>query len=355
MDADKVLVRLPNWLGDIVMALPALAMVRAGMATSPEPSRGGRLIVAMPSAFAPIFREGTGASPDEVLALGDKERGRRGEIAKVRTARPDLAILMTNSFGSAWIVRRARIPQRWGYRANLRGLLLTRTVPRPRGRVHQGEYYRALMRSLGLPEVTAPPRITPTARTIARGRAALERAGVAEGTSILGIAPGASYGHAKRWPPARVADVIRRLRERGITTVLVGAVEDRPTGREIESSAPAVNLIGRTDLGELMGVMAACGAFLSNDSGAMHLAAALGRPVVAIFGPTDERATAPEGDHDVLTADVFCRPCMLRDCPIDHRCMKRITADRVAESILRRMVPSTPLGTGPSTPLGTGA
>jgi heptosyltransferase-2 len=98
-----------------------------------------------------------------------------------------------------------------------------------------------------------------------------------------------------------------------------------------------VNLIGRTTLGELIGVLAACDAFLSNDSGAMHLAAALGRPVVAIFGPTDERATAPEGDHDVLTADVFCRPCMLRDCPIDHRCMKRITADRVAESIWRRL------------------
>jgi heptosyltransferase-2 len=90
-----------------------------------------------------------------------------------------------------------------------------------------------------------------------------------------------------------------------------------------------------------MGVIAACRAFLSNDSGAMHLAAALGVPVVAVFGPTDERATAPVGDHAILTADVFCRPCMLRECPIDHRCMKRIGADRVADALVARIADSS--------------
>jgi heptosyltransferase-2 len=332
MNADRVLIRLPNWLGDIVMALPALAMARAGLP-------GARLSVALPAAFAPIFGEETDGAPQDVLALGDKERGRKGEIASLRTVRADLAILMTNSFGSAWIVRRAGVPERWGYRANLRSPLLTRAVRRPRGRVHQAEYYRALMRGLGLgpADATVPPRITPGAHTRKRGRGVLERAGVPDGVPIVGIAPGASYGQAKRWPPARAAEVARQLSARGVAIVLVGAAGDRDSGRAIESTAPAVNLIGRTNLGELIGVLAACDAFLSNDSGAMHLAAALGRPVVAIFGPTDERATAPEGDHDVLTADVFCRPCMLRDCPIDHRCMKRITADRVAESILRRL------------------
>ena len=113
--------------------------------------------------------------------------------------------------------------------------------------------------------------------------------------------------------------------------------------REIESSLPAdvrpVNLIGRTDLRLLAGVLARCGAFVSNDSGAMHLAAAIGVPVAAIFGPTDDRVTRPLGDHDVLVHQVFCRPCMLRDCPIDHRCMKGITADAVVAAVTARLEP----------------
>jgi heptosyltransferase-2 len=336
MNADRVLVRLPNWLGDIVMALPALAMVRAGFPDA-------HLAVALPAAFAPVFAERTAGQPQNVIAIGDKERGRRGEIAALRAARADLAILMTNSFGSAWLARRAGIAERWGYRANMRSPLLTRAVRRPRERVHQAEFYRALIRGLELEGTGERPvaALTPTDQSRARGRSVLDRAGVAKGVPIVGIAPGAAYGHAKRWPPERAGEVARQLAARGFAVVLVGAAADRDAGRAIESTAPVVNLIGRTSLGELIGVMAACDAFLSNDSGAMHLAAALGRPVVAIFGPTDERATAPEGDHDVLTADVFCRPCMLRDCPIDHRCMKRITASRVVETLLRRLGAST--------------
>jgi heptosyltransferase-2 len=136
--------------------------------------------------------------------------------------------------------------------------------------------------------------------------------------------------------------VISRVsRERGAIAVLVGADGDRAAGREIESALPpgvtVVNLIGRTDLRLLAGVLARCAVFVSNDSGAMHLAAAVGVPVVAIFGPTDERITAPLGDHDVLLRPVFCRPCMLRDCPIDHRCMTRISADAVFDAVSKRL------------------
>jgi heptosyltransferase-2 len=170
----------------------------------------------------------------------------------------------------------------------------------------------------------------------------LDQLGVAPDRPLVGFAPGAAYGHAKRWPPERVAQVITRLaRERGIRAVLVGAGGDREAGRGIESSLPAdvsaVNVIGRTDLRLLMGVISTCRAFVSNDSGAMHLAAALGVPVTAIFGPTNERATAPLGDHDVVLHPVFCRPCMLRECPIDHRCMKRISEEDVYGAVTRRM------------------
>jgi heptosyltransferase-2 len=139
-----------------------------------------------------------------------------------------------------------------------------------------------------------------------------------------------------------VAEVIARLtREREVTCVVVGAAGDRDAAREIESTLPAgvavVDLAGRTDLRTLSGVLARCAAFVSNDSGAMHLAAALGVPVAAIFGPTDERVTAPLGEHDILIHDVFCRPCLLRDCPIDHRCMKGIAVDAVFDAVARRL------------------
>ena len=123
-----------------------------------------------------------------------------------------------------------------------------------------------------------------------------------------------------------MAQVIAALARRGVAAVMVGTGADRDTGRAIESSLPpdarVVNLIGRTTLRQLVGVVARCAAFVSNDSGAMHVAAALGVPLTAMFGPTDERVTAPAGDADVTQSDVFCRPCMLRECPIDHRCMK---------------------------------
>src|SRR6185295_11089015 len=129
-------------------------------------------------------------------------------------------------------------------------------------------------------------------------------------------------------------------------SIVVGASHDREAGRAIESWLRAnaadalerfVDLTGRTSLGALIGVVERTSAFVSNDSGAMHLAAALGRPVVAIFGPTDERATRPLGHHDVITEPVFCRPCMLRDCPIDHRCMRRISTDTVHAAVQRRL------------------
>ena len=196
------------------------------------------------------------------------------------------------------------------------------------------------MEALGISGTDDLPRVGVSPATRRRASDLLSRHGIDASTSIVGLAPGAAYGHAKRWPPRRVADLAGRLGQLGATCVLVGAGGDRDAGREIESSLPAsarvVNLIGRTDLRLLAGVLERCQAFVSNDSGAMHLAAAVGVPVVAIFGPTDERVTAPLGDHEVLVEPVFCRPCMLRDCPIDHRCMKRITVERVFDAALRR-------------------
>lgn len=331
----RLLVRVPNWLGDAVLALPALAAVRRHFARA-------ELVLAAVPAVAPLFEEDTGVDAAATIVLP----ARLGEqVARLARDPIDLAVLFTNSFGSAWVAWRAGARERWGYRARFRGALLTRGVGRPRGRVHQAEYYRRLVEALGMPTAPAAPRVRLAAATRRRAADLLARAGWDGSSPLVGIAPGAAYGHAKRWPPARVAELATALgAARGATVVLVGAAGDRDAGREIESKvgrapggARLLNLIGQTDLRAAMGVMAACDAVVSNDSGAMHLAAALGRPVVAVFGPTDERVTGPVGDHDVLVHPVVCRPCLLRECPIDHRCMTRISAAQVFDAVVRRL------------------
>jgi heptosyltransferase-2 len=333
-DPERILIRAPNWLGDAVMALPAMAALRAAF--------GNRTLVlaAVPS-IAPLFREHTAAAPDEILTV-DKP----AEAEALRDARVDVAVLLPNSFRAAWVARQAGVRERWGYKAHGRSLLLTRGIPRPRARMHQAAYYLHLVTALGFAAPEVLPRIEITPSTGARVRELFQRLELDPSATLVGIAPGAAYGHAKRWPPSRMAELVARLGARGATSVLVGAAGDRGAGREIESSLPAgarvLNLIGRTDLRLFAGVLAACKAFVSNDSGAMHLAAAAGVPVTAIFGPTDERVTAPLGDHDVIIHQVFCRPCMLRDCPIDHRCMRGIGVDAVFDAVSRRLDDRTP-------------
>jgi heptosyltransferase-2 len=327
----RLVVRAPNWLGDAVMALPALESLRAAMPAA-------HVTIAAIGSIAPMFEEDTSAAPDAVLTIGD----RANEAKLLAAGSFDAALLLPNSLRSAWDARRAGIPERWGMSGTLRRALLTRGAGRPGRKVHQSDYYLALVRGLGFEARASVPRISVRPHTASRVDVLFSRHGIEPAARIVGFAPGAAYGHAKRWPTSRVAHVIERIaRERLATCVLVGAAGDRDAGREIESALPegvrVVNLIGQTDLRQLIGVLARCAAFVSNDSGAMHLAAALGVPVTAIFGPTDERVTAPLGNHDVLVHQVFCRPCMLRDCPIDHRCMKGITADAVFAAVSARL------------------
>lgn len=322
----RLVVRAPNWLGDAVMALPAIAAVRAQFADA-------FLVVAAPASVSPLFLEQTGARPDAVVSV-DRER----EVEQLRALSPDAVLLLPNSFGSAWIAKRSGTAERWGYAAPARNWLLTRAVPRPRHVLHQVKYYCELVRALDVGVDDEVPRLTARASTLGRADAALTAAGWA-GEPLVGFSPGAAYGHAKRWPPDRVAAVVAAIANRGSVPVLAGAPADRDTRRAIESALPPgtrfIDLIGRTDLTTFIGVAARCAAFVSNDSGAMHIAAAVGVPLTAIFGPTDERVTAPSGPgpRSVIWRDVFCRPCMLRECPIDHRCMKRIQVEDVLGSI----------------------
>ena len=332
------------------MALPALDDVRRHFA-------GARLAVAARAGLARVFTAVPGVDLVVPLASGGDIRKRlRADTDALRSGRFELAILLPNAFYAAWVSRRAGIPARWGYRTDFRGAALTRRVRRPRGTMHQGAYYQHLVHALGMASGPLRPHVVASDRDRIAGAGLLAREGWTPSSPLVGLAPGAAYGFAKQWPPDRFAGVARLLAGRGVWSVLVGLPADRDAGRSVVSaferpagaagaplSGRLVNLIGRTDIGELMGVMSHCASFVANDSGAAHLAAAIGLPVVAIFGPTDERIAAPlagrtfSGTNMALWQDVFCRPCGLRECPIDHRCMKRIAPERAFEAVMEQL------------------
>ena len=342
---ERVVLRAPNWLGDAVLALPAMAALRRHF------SSANVTVAALPS-IAPLFREITPAAPDDVLELPARHAA---SVESLRAGKFDVCVLFPNSFRSAWQARRAGIPHRWGFAASGRSWLLTRRVARPAAREHrhQSDYYRQLAHGLGAAsDAGTPPTMLATPASIELGFNLLRQRRWPERTPFVAILPGAAYGQAKQWPAERWADVIHRVvHEREVRCVIFGAAHDRAASRAIESSlrarAPDVlsrvlDLTGETTLGALIGLLSRADLCISNDSGAMHVAAALGRPVVAIFGPTDERVTRPVGDHEVLVEPVFCRPCMLRDCPIDHRCMRRLSADRVFNAAAGRLASGRP-------------
>ena len=210
-------------------------------------------------------------------------------------------------------------------------------------------HYRRLIAALGMEDRDRGVLLKPPAAWLGRADALLDDVRIDRGRPIVAVAPGAAYGQAKRWPPPHVAALAEgAIDDLGAAVVLVGARGDRSTGHAIESASGDrlaahgrggrfSNLIGRTDLPGLVGLAARCRVMISNDSGAMHVAAGVGTPTIALFGPTDAGATAPIGPHTILTRDVFCRPCHLRECPIDHRCMTRILPADVLTHVQRAL------------------
>jgi len=330
----------PNWLGDAVMALPAIAGVRLGQ---PDVS----IAVAARPSVAPLFTLVPGV--DEVVALTD--------AGPSPLAGRDAVLLLPNSFRSALMARRAGVPERWGYSTDWRSLLLTRGVPRPPSRLHQIDYYQHLVAALGFPTGLGAPRLDVPPALRETGASVLRRAGWDGRTPIVALAPGAAFGSAKRWPATAFADLAAGLSDEGVACVVVGAAADRGTADEVLRAVGGrtrlLDLVGQTDVPTLAGVLASCRALVANDSGALHLGAALGVNVTAVFGPTDERLTAPRpASHErratsdeprapsrvaILTHPVWCRPCMLRECPLDHGCMKGIGVPRVLDET-RRML-----------------
>jgi heptosyltransferase-2 len=327
----RLVVVAPNWLGDAVMALPAIADVRRG-------APGAVIDVAARPAVAPLFTLVDGVR--DVVVLEHRSSVTRDFAADFAGRSYDAALLLPNSFQSALTVWRAAIPLRWGFRTDLRAPLLTSAIARP-GRGHQAAYYQHLTRELGFQSGALEPRLEIPAALRQAGADLLKGAGWDGTRPLMAVAPGAAYGGAKRWPADSFAAVADGLAADGVAAALVGSAGDRAAADEVLAatlSAP-LDLVGRTDLRALGGVLSNCRGLVSNDSGAMHFAAAIGVAVTAMFGPTEEGATRPLGRKPpvVLIHDVWCRPCMLRECPIDHRCMRGITADSVLAAARQAM------------------
>ena len=318
-DYANILIRATNWVGDAVMSLPAMRAVRERYA------RAHIAVLAKPW-VADLYRRES--CVDEVIAYaGDRWATARA----LRARRFDCAILFQNAFDAALLAWMARIPVRVGYNRDGRRLLLTRSVPIPRrGEIprHERFYYLELLRRAGiLDRLPASDAI----RLDAGRNRAVRR--------LIGVSPGAAYGTAKQWLPERFAEAAARVAEaRGAEIALFGSKSERELCErvaELLGGRTVVNYAGRTSLSEFIDLAAQCEVFLTNDSGAMHIVSALGVPTVAIFGATDDEATGPTGPlARVVREPVDCSPCLLRECPIDHRCMTRVSAERVAVEAL---------------------
>jgi len=317
----KILARAPNWVGDAILCIPALRAVRTRWPQAEISILAKRWVSAV--------YEGQGLA-DQLLVLDEAA----DPLKSLGAARFDAAILFQNAFQAAWLAWRAGIPERIGYARDGRTALLTRPFPVPLcGEIpaHEAYYYAELVRRAGwidtLPKIDEIRLSVAPAACEAAGKR-MSEAGVRGSSRRIAFAPGAAYGSAKCWPPERFAELADRLIARfDADVILFGAPSERDIAERIASGMRRrpVNLAGQTSIAELSAYFSACDLFIGNDSGAMHVAAGAGVPVVAIFGSTDPEGTAPLTPRRTIVRNApSCSPCFLRHCPVDHRCMERI-------------------------------
>ena len=338
----RILVRATNWIGDAIMALPALRAVRKRF------PRAHVAILARPY-VVDLYREQ--GICDQLLPYDSSGEhtglmGRERLARKLRAEKFDVALLLQNAFDAAWIAWRAAIPERIGYARDARSPLLTNAVRLPKANeipAHEQFYYLELLRRAGwLDNLQGETSISLCVSADAKVRAEsiLLAAGSRSSAFRIAIGAGASYGSAKCWPPENFAALANRLPAQGeAEIVLFGTAAERQVSSAIAAGMRTprspIDLTGKTPIADLPALLSQCHLFIGNDSGAMHVAAAVGLPVVAIFGPTDPNGTSPVAPRCTIVQEKpYCSPCFLRRCPTDHRCMKGITVDRVESAAM---------------------
>ncbi len=333
---ERIVIRMPNWIGDCVMATPVLTDVRKAFPKA-------HITVMCLKSMASLFS--CDQDVDAVLTFerpkGSGKRAIKQEILKkLKEGRFDFGLLLTNSFSSAYWFWQAGVKERMGFSRDARRFFLTKPVdilPSWQS-FHQVDVYKMLVGGLGVERSRTKPRLFCSADEIRRARLILKNYGV-EHESIIGINPTASYGDAKCWLPERFVEVANRLSQRPNTRVVFfgDKTSQRAVGSICEKLPESViNLAGKTSLKDLICLTKLCQVMLSNDSGPMHIAAATGAPLVALFGSTNEVLTGPYTNKaTIIHKHVSCSPCYLRTCPIDFKCMKRIETDEVYEKIIQ--------------------
>jgi len=335
----RILVRGTNWIGDTVLTTPALMAIRKGF-----PQAKIALLAKPP--IAELLHHHPAL--DEIVLYRDPgpHAGLGGKLTLARLlhrGRYDVAILFQNAFEAAALTALAGIPNRYGYATDGRSFLLTHRVPlTPKiRRSHQVHYYLELLRPLGIQVEPEPPTLRTTPDEDAEAIEHLRAFGVDPKKVLIGLNPGSVYGTAKRWLPERFAEVADRVAaEHGGVVLIFGGHGEEELGASLASlmAAPTVVLSGRTTVRRLMALIKQCRLFITNDTGPMHIATAFGVPTVAIFGPTDPLTTSPFGSgHELVRHPVDCSPCLLRECPIDHRCMQGISVEMVHAAAMRQL------------------
>lgn len=320
-----LLVVAPNWIGDAVMSLPVLRALRRA-------NPGRRITVFARRGPAAIYRA-EGSADDVRVAPGlfaGIRAAARGGFAE--------AWLLPNSFRAAIVPFLAGIPERIGYASDGRAPLLTAALPLPPRTDHQLRDYDPLLRSRGVEPDPHPPRLPIPAGAADLADAALSGAGLPGDGSLVLIAPGAAFGWTKRWPPDRFGRLAAVLAARGRACAVVIGPGEEPLAAQVRGASSATLAVLGADLDPVgvAALAARAGVVVANDSGPMHLAAAVGTPVVSLFGPTDPGRTGPTGSPSVvLDRYVFCSPCYLKECPYGHECLREISVEAVARAVER--------------------
>jgi len=327
---------MPNWIGDMVMATPILSDLRKSY---PNAS-----ITAMCRApICDLLKEDPDV--DELFCFSktssfSRRSDKKDIIEKLRQGKYDLGILLTHSLSSAWWFWQGSVKTRLGYDCNGRRFLLSQPVAFPPSveRQHLVMTYKMLLEPLGIEVSNTHPRLFLADKEVALARTLLVQHGVTKEKTIIGINPGATYGSAKCWLPERFREVaVKLLKDPNVSIVFFGDQPTAPLVKQIcQGLGPRViNLAGLTSLREVATLISLCDVLLTNDSGPMHMADALGTKIVALFGSTNEIVTGPYRTGRVIHKHVACSPCYQRTCPIDFRCMKEIEAEEVYQAILQ--------------------
>ncbi len=332
----NIILRMPNWIGDIVMATPVIAAVKKHF-------QNAQLTVMCQYPASTLLE----LDPyiDEIFAFKRSKpvflrRNAMGSVTEnIRDGKYDLGILLTNSFSSAWWFFQGAVKKRIGYTNFPRNFLLTDGLHKPSKNVmvHQVDEYLNLLQLIGIKNQKIAPKLYLSDLEKVEAISKLKRYGIDFSRKIIGVCPGAAYGQAKCWPKEYFIQLLNKFKNQKEKAqfIFFGDMTQAFYIEEICRHFPelTLNLAGKTTIRELMGFVTCLDLFLTNDSGPMHIAEALGGKVLAIFGSTSKERTGPYENGKVLMQQVGCSPCYKRICPIDFRCMKRITPELVFNEI----------------------